>query len=494
MGSALGTYISCFSDWNEDFIGWDEESCHSPELTSASRNSWGSDLTSPMERSLFLDDQNAASDDGHRIRSKIMEEECSPEGMILVIHINSKSGNRFSNFPVDCLILEVTNWLGESLPVFIDGEGNDRRRRCKPNCSLLDCFGKSLEKPEKWGLACFVGPVNGRICWVIKVCELSRLCGLRMSTKESRLPAHSTLVLGGLNINDDSRFMAKGSNKGSTTDEKDNSGCTKNEDDSCIDLQMSGSPENDFEISLVDETSGKWKRGGLVRHSVEDQNVCWSKTDQDSNITSEIQNTSEFDNAKVGKALTDDQIWAAILEQKMIIENDERMDENLQLEIEDQIETKTPCVEVIDVAKGSSDTNENMEKRGQREWTANLNSSDDQIFSPNNRSSKSIHSNMESPTEALVLVNNYFKCELNVTAVIDERQNVNKVTYFKHAKPLEDFPPKYISNSIVENSSILDQCQKHVKVTDYRCSNSSEDCSLLSNTKTLGISVENVVE
>jgi len=183
MGSALGTYISCFSDWNDDFIGWDEESYHSPELTSASRHSWGSDLTSPMERSLFLDEQYPASEDGHRIRSKLTEEEGSPEGMILVIHINSKSGNRFSNFPVDCLLLEVTNWLGESLPVYIDGEGNARRRRCKPNCSLLDCFGKSLEKPEKWGLACFVGPVNGKVCWVIKVCELSRLNGLRMSTK-----------------------------------------------------------------------------------------------------------------------------------------------------------------------------------------------------------------------------------------------------------------------------------------------------------------------
>merc|ERR1719233_1772868 len=151
------------------------------------------------------------------------------------------------------------------------------------------------------------------------------------------------------------------------------------------------------------------------------------------------------------------------------------MDENLQLEIEEQIETKTPQAEVIDLAKGSSDANENIEKRSQREWPAHLKPSDDQIFSPDNRGIKSIHSNVVSPTKALVLVKNYFNCELNVTAVIDERQNVNKVTYFKHAKPLEDSPPKYISNRIVENSSNLDQRQKHVKVTDYCCSNSPAD-------------------
>lgn len=491
MGSAMGTYISCFSDWNDEFIGWEEEYDNSPELTSASRNSWDSDITSPMERSLFLDDQCAPSDDEHRISSQRIEEEGPPEGMILVTHINSKSGNRFSNFPVDCLLLEVTNWLGDSLPVFIDGDGNDRRRRCKPNCSLLDCFGKILEKPEKWGLACFVGPVNGKICWVIKVCEFSRLSGLRMSTKESRLPDHSAMVLEGLNINDACEITGKVSAKSRVTEEKYNSGCTKNEVDSCIGLEMSGSHEKDLKISLVDINIGKWKHQELGRHSVEDQNEGWRKTEQDSNMTFETASSVEFDNAELGKSLTDDQIWAAILEQKMVIENDERTNEHLKLEIEDQIEAKTPGAEVINLGKGSSDANENIEGRSQRESTARLKPYEDQIYSPDNQSIKSINSNMGSSRETLVLVNNYFNCELNVTAIIDERQNVNKLTYFKHTKPLEDFPRKYISNRVMKNSSIIDQRQKHVKVTHYRCSNSPEDCSPLNSNKTLGIFFEN---
>jgi len=163
------SWTSYISDWNDAFMESDEVSEFSEDIAVLSRASWSSDPTSPMEK-----------------RSNVFEEESPPPppGMVFVAWINSRCGNRFSNFPLDNRIEQITDWLGESLPVVVDEEGK-KGRICSPNTSLSDALGKTLDCPTKQGLAFFIGPVNGRVCYVIKICELSRLHGLQLLSKTS---------------------------------------------------------------------------------------------------------------------------------------------------------------------------------------------------------------------------------------------------------------------------------------------------------------------
>jgi len=162
------SWASYISDWNDAFMGSEQVSEFSEDVALPSRTSWGSDPTSPRED-----------------RSNLLEEESSPPppGMVLVAWINSNE-NRFSNFPLTSRIESITDWLGASLPVVVDEEGK-KGRFFSPKTSLADALGKTLDSPTKQGLAFFIGPVNGRVCYMIKICELSRLQGLQSLSKSS---------------------------------------------------------------------------------------------------------------------------------------------------------------------------------------------------------------------------------------------------------------------------------------------------------------------
>merc|ERR1719369_1974811 len=103
-------------------------------------------------------------------RFKLNELAIPPSGMVCVAWINTRTGNRFINLPLNTKLERVKVWLGSSLPIVIEEEGR-RGRLCDSKATLVQIIGKGLD-PSKDGLGFFIGPVNGTVSYILKVCDL----------------------------------------------------------------------------------------------------------------------------------------------------------------------------------------------------------------------------------------------------------------------------------------------------------------------------------
>jgi len=165
---------SSISDWRDCFMcsnaDVEIERIHD-ELTIASNSSWESSLDSQQKIPSF-----------QTPRFKFNEQDIPPSGMVCVAWINTRTGNRFINLPLTTKLERVLDWLGSSLPIVIEEDGK-RGRLCDSNTTLGQTVGKGLD-PSKDGLGFFIGPVNGTVSYILKVCDLHRLYALRPTEAE----------------------------------------------------------------------------------------------------------------------------------------------------------------------------------------------------------------------------------------------------------------------------------------------------------------------
>jgi len=163
---------SSISDWRDCFMCSDEDlekdRVHD-ELTMVSNSSWNSPNS-----------QKISSVETPRF--KLNELAIPPSGMVCVAWINTRTGNRFINLPLNTKLERVKVWLGSSLPIVIEEEGR-RGRLCDSKATLVQIIGKGLD-PSKDGLGFFIGPVNGTVSYILKVCDLHRLYALRPTDLE----------------------------------------------------------------------------------------------------------------------------------------------------------------------------------------------------------------------------------------------------------------------------------------------------------------------
>jgi len=165
---------SSISDWRDCFMcsnaDVDIERVHD-ELAIGSNSSWDSSLDSQQKIPSF-----------ETTRFKFNELDIPPSGMVCVAWINTRTGNRFINLPLNTKLERVLDWLGSSLPIVIEEDGK-RGRLCDSNATLVQTVGKGLD-PSKDGLGFFIGPVNGTVSYILKVCDLHRLYALRPTEAE----------------------------------------------------------------------------------------------------------------------------------------------------------------------------------------------------------------------------------------------------------------------------------------------------------------------
>jgi len=102
------------------------------------------------------------------------------EGEILLSYY-SKRGLRYTFIPFDILLEDVASWLNKDSVHSIPISQNTRQRtltpksRAKPSGqTIADIFGGDLD-PEKDGITCFIGPVDGRISFKMSKCDLDQL-------------------------------------------------------------------------------------------------------------------------------------------------------------------------------------------------------------------------------------------------------------------------------------------------------------------------------
>jgi len=93
----------------------------------------------------------------------------------------SKGGLRFTFVPLDMQLEDVASWLNKHSAHSIPISQNTHQRILKPEfrakpCgqTIADIFGGDLD-PEKDGITCFIGPIDGRISFKMSKCELDQL-------------------------------------------------------------------------------------------------------------------------------------------------------------------------------------------------------------------------------------------------------------------------------------------------------------------------------
>jgi len=174
----IGSVQSAVSDWRDDFVISDTDSDFGLGLgidkevvdsNAPSTASWGS---------------NPDCELSNQCRKSIpLEPKLPPAGMVLVAWLNTRTGNRFSNFPLETKLVRVIDWLGSPLPVVVHEPGRSARR-CDAETVLARVVGQSLGDPSKQGIGFFIGPVNGVVNYVLKVCDLTLLYALRTAEDE----------------------------------------------------------------------------------------------------------------------------------------------------------------------------------------------------------------------------------------------------------------------------------------------------------------------
>jgi len=102
------------------------------------------------------------------------------EGEILLSYY-SKRGLRYTFVPHDILIEDVAIWLNKDSAHSIPISQNTRQRTLKPESqakpsgqTIADIFEGDLD-PEKDGITCFIGPVNGKFSFKMSKCDLDQL-------------------------------------------------------------------------------------------------------------------------------------------------------------------------------------------------------------------------------------------------------------------------------------------------------------------------------
>lgn len=169
--------LSAVSDWRDCFVCSDdpEEELSIErdldELTLGSNSSWDSSPHSEQKIPSFEPSP-----------LKLNVPEIPPDGMVCVAWVNARTGNRFINLPLNTKLESVRVWLGSPLPIVIEEDGK-RGRLCDPKATLVQTVGKGLD-PTKEGLGFFIGPVDGKVSYVFKVCDLNRLYALRPTEAE----------------------------------------------------------------------------------------------------------------------------------------------------------------------------------------------------------------------------------------------------------------------------------------------------------------------
>jgi len=167
---------SAVSDWRDCFVCSDadeELSIERPldELTLDSNSSWDSIPSSEQKIPGFESSP-----------FELNELELPPSGMVCVAWVNTRTGNRFINLPLNTKLESVRVWLGTPLPIVIEEDGR-RGRLCDSKATLIQTVRNGLD-PSKEGIGFFIGPVDGNMSYVLKVCNLNRLYALRPSAPE----------------------------------------------------------------------------------------------------------------------------------------------------------------------------------------------------------------------------------------------------------------------------------------------------------------------
>lgn len=169
--------LSAVSDWRDCFLCSDdaEEELSIErdidELTLGSYSSWDSSPNSQQRIPSFEPSP-----------LKLNGPELPPSGMVCVAWVNTRTGNRFINLPLNTKLESVRVWLGSPLPIVIEEDGR-RGRLCDSKATLVQTVGKGLD-PSKEGLGFFIGPVDGKVSYVLKVCDLNRLYALKPTEAE----------------------------------------------------------------------------------------------------------------------------------------------------------------------------------------------------------------------------------------------------------------------------------------------------------------------
>jgi len=111
----------------------------------------------------------------------------------------SKRGLRFTFVSLDTQLDDIATWLNKdskySIPISQSvhsrrSEIERRQKSSKP--TLADIFGGDLN-PEKDGITCFVGPVEGTISFKMSKCDVNQLQSVTKDIKASPIGTHSTL-------------------------------------------------------------------------------------------------------------------------------------------------------------------------------------------------------------------------------------------------------------------------------------------------------------
>jgi len=172
---------SAVSDWRDHFVSPDSDSELNGDITSLERrdsnsrswsyNSWSSSTSSRKLKPTY--------------KSSCKPKDLPPPGMLFVAWLNTRTGNRFSTFHLDTKLGTVIKWLGNPLPIVVQ-EPESCGRRCDTNVTLAQALGKRLKSPSQQGLAFFIGPVNSKLSYLMKVCDLYRLCALSKTEDEEK--------------------------------------------------------------------------------------------------------------------------------------------------------------------------------------------------------------------------------------------------------------------------------------------------------------------
>jgi len=111
----------------------------------------------------------------------------------------SKAGLRFTFVPLKTRLDRIATWLNKDSPYSIPISHNvhsrnlgiERRKKSNKQ-TLLDIFGGDLN-PEKEGITCFIGPVEGRISFKMTKCDINQLQRATRDTKASPMSVTSSL-------------------------------------------------------------------------------------------------------------------------------------------------------------------------------------------------------------------------------------------------------------------------------------------------------------
>jgi len=109
-------------------------------------------------------------------------EDLPPAGTLFVGWVN-KTGNRFKTFELHAKLQTLIDWLGTPLPIVIQDSGRSGKR-CDPDLTLAQALGKMLKSPSQQGIAFFIGPVNGKLSYLMTMVDLYQLCALKAREDE----------------------------------------------------------------------------------------------------------------------------------------------------------------------------------------------------------------------------------------------------------------------------------------------------------------------